>query len=109
MVGVRMSTRPTLVGLATLLLASAGAAGVGRAAVDPSMFQDLHWRSIGPVSWRSGSGVAGAPDDAQRFYFGAVNGGMWRTDDAGRTWRPIFDAEPVGSIGALAIAPSSPK
>ena len=53
--------------------------------------------------------VAGAPDNRQRFYFGAVNGGVWRTDDAGRTWTPIFDAVPVGSIGALAVAPSAPS
>lgn len=52
------------------------------------------------------SGIAG---DARHFYFGAVDGGVWETADAGRTWRPIFDAEPVGSIGALAIAPSDPR
>ena len=44
-----------------------------------------------------------------RFYFGAVNGGVWRTDDAGRTWAPIFDRSNVGSIGAIAVAPSAPK
>ena len=105
-----MSGRPTLVRLLTLVLASvAGSAGVARAAVDPSMFQDLHWRSIGPFRGGRVLTVAGAPDDSRRFYFGAVNGGVWRTDDAGRTWSPIFDAEPVGSIGALAIAPSAPK
>ena len=103
-----MPARSPLVWLAALLLASAGGAGVGRAAVDPSMFQELHWRSIGPFRGGRVLAVAGAPDDAKRFYFGAVNGGVWRTDDAGRTWRPIFDAQPVGSIGALAIAPSAP-
>ena len=50
-----------------------------------------------------------APDDPRRFYFGGVNGGVWRTDDAGRTWAPIFDNAPVGSIGAIAVAPSDPK
>ena len=53
--------------------------------------------------------VTGAPDDPKRFYFGSVNGGVWRTDDAGRTWNPIFDKVNVGSIGAIAVAPSSPK
>ena len=53
--------------------------------------------------------VAGAPDDPRRFYFGSVNGGVWRSDDAGRTWAPIFDSVNVGSIGAIAVAPSSPK
>lgn len=51
--------------------------------------------------------VAGALDDPRRFYFGAVNGGVWRTDDAGRTWEPVFDGQQVGSIGAIAIAPST--
>ena len=53
--------------------------------------------------------VAGAPDDPRRFYFGSVNGGIWRTDDAGRTWQPIFDQVNVGSIGAIAVARSSPR
>jgi photosystem II stability/assembly factor-like uncharacterized protein len=78
------------------------------AGVDPSLFQDLHWRSIGPFRGGRVLAVAGAPDDARRFYFGAVNGGVWKTDDAGRTWAPIFDSAPVGSIGALAVAPSVP-
>ena len=79
------------------------------AAVDPAQFQDLHWRSIGPFRGGRVLAVAGAPDDPRRFYFGAVNGGVWRTDDAGRTWSPIFDDQPVGSIGAIAIAPSAPS
>ncbi|MBV8148050.1 MAG: glycoside hydrolase [Candidatus Eremiobacteraeota bacterium] len=52
------------------------------------------------------SGVAGSPF---LFYIAAVNGGIWRSDDAGRTWEPIFDSEPTGSIGALAVAPSNPR
>ncbi|HET7844303.1 MAG TPA: hypothetical protein VFL14_09150, partial [Xanthomonadales bacterium] len=48
------------------------------------------------------------PRDAQHFWFGAVNGGVWETRDAGRTWRPVFDGQPVATIGALALAPSNP-
>ena len=48
---------------------------------------------------------AGQPE---LFYFGSVDGGVWRTNDAGRTWNPIFDSRPVGSIGAIAVAPSNP-
>jgi photosystem II stability/assembly factor-like uncharacterized protein len=85
---------------------AAAAATFDAGQVPTPLLEALHWRSIGP--FRGGrvltvSGVPGEPDD---FYFGAVNGGVWETRDAGRTWQPIFDAAPVGSIGALAVAPS---
>jgi photosystem II stability/assembly factor-like uncharacterized protein len=89
----------------SLLLAAPGA-GAG---VDPALFQDLHWRLLGPFRGGRVLAVAGVPGAPERFYFGSVNGGVWRTDDAGRAWRPIFDGQPVGSIGALAVAPSDPR
>src|SRR5437667_1491261 len=79
------------------------------AAVDPSLFQDLHWRLIGPFRGGRVVAVSGVPGQPQHFYFGSVNGGVWETNDAGRTWQPIFDSQPIGSIGALAVAPSNPK
>ncbi|MEO8779194.1 MAG: hypothetical protein ABI389_11065 [Rhodanobacter sp.] len=79
------------------------------ATVDPSLYQGLSWRSIGPFRGGRVLAVAGVPGDARHFYFGAVDGGVWATVDAGRTWQPIFDGEPVGSIGALALAPSDPN
>jgi photosystem II stability/assembly factor-like uncharacterized protein len=93
--------------LAISFLASASVAQA--ATVDPSLFQDLHWRSVGPYRGGRVLAVAGDPNDSRRFYFGSVNGGVWRTDDAGRTWAPIFDDVNVGSIGAIAIARSNPK
>jgi photosystem II stability/assembly factor-like uncharacterized protein len=90
--------------LAFALCASLGA----QAAVDPSWYQDLHWRLIGPFRGGRVLTVAGIAGDARRFYFGAVDGGVWATGDAGRTWTPIFDGEPAGSIGAIALAPSAP-
>ena len=74
----------------------------------PGVYQDLAWRMIGPLRGGRTRAVAGVPSQPSVFYVGAVNGGVWKTDDAGRSWRPIFDAEPTQSIGAIAVAPSDP-
>ena len=79
------------------------------ATVDPSRFQELHWRMIGPFRGGRVLAVTGVPGEPNHFYFGSVNGGVWETLDAGRTWQPIFDGQPIGSIGAIAIAPSRPS
>jgi photosystem II stability/assembly factor-like uncharacterized protein len=88
-----------------LLLASLPLA----AQVDPALFQELQWRLIGPFRGGRVLAVSGVPGEPEHFYFGSVNGGVWESRDAGRTWGPIFDGQPVGSIGALAVAPSDPK
>ncbi len=77
--------------------------------VSPASMGDLKWRMIGPFRGGRVVAVAGIAGDAAIFYFGSVNGGIWKTTDAGAVWTPIFDGQPVGSIGALAIAPSDPK
>jgi len=77
--------------------------------VDPSLFAALRWRMIGPYRGGRSISVAGVPGDSRTFYFGAVGGGVWKTENAGRTWKPVMDAQPVSSIGAVAIAPSDPK
>ena len=74
-----------------------------------SLFGGLHWRSIGPFRGGRALAASGVPGDPLRWYFGAVDGGVWETRDAGRTWRPIFDREPTASIGAIAVAPSDPR
>jgi len=66
----------------------------------------LKWRLLGPFRGGRVVAVAGVPRDSTTFYFGSVNGGIWKTTDAGVVWQPIFDGQPVGSIGALAVAPS---
>jgi photosystem II stability/assembly factor-like uncharacterized protein len=94
-----------------ILVAAAGAlvaAAVSGAAVSPDLFSDLRWRLVGPFRGGRVLAVAGVAGDPATFYFGSVGGGLWKTTDGGRVWFPIFDAESVASIGAVAVAPSSP-
>jgi photosystem II stability/assembly factor-like uncharacterized protein len=76
--------------------------------VAPDLLSGLKWRLIGPFRGGRAVAVTGVPGDSTTFYFGAVNGGVWKTSDAGMVWTPIFDKQSVGSIGALAVAPSNP-
>ena len=69
---------------------------------------DLHWRLVGPFRGGWGEMVEGVARRPDTFYFAASGGGVWRTDDAGRTWRSLFDHGPSAPIGALAVAPSDP-
>jgi len=77
--------------------------------VPSELFNGLKWRLIGPFRGGRVVAVAGVPGDSTTFYFGAVNGGIWKTSDAGVVWTPIFDNQRIASIGALAVAPSDPK
>src|SRR5579863_4861048 len=77
--------------------------------VPAELVNGLKWRLIGPFRGGRAVAVSGVPGDSTTFYFGAVNGGIWKTTDAGTVWTPIFDHEPVASIGAIAVAPSEPK
>src|SRR6202040_734932 len=75
----------------------------------PGIYDDFKWRMIGPFRGGRTRAVAGVPSQPNVFYIGAVDGGVWKTDDAGRTWQPIFDEQPTQSIGAIAVAPSDPS
>src|SRR5207249_4352320 len=87
----------------------AAAAAVAAQPFDESLLSAMRWRMVGPFRGGRVLAVAGVPGHPDRFYFGAVGGGVWRTDNAGRTWDPIFDDQPIASIGALAVAPSDPR
>jgi photosystem II stability/assembly factor-like uncharacterized protein len=102
---------------ATLLLTVFLGSGLlgGRAAhaqaplVDPSLYSDMHWREIGPIRAGRTRALAGVPSQPATFYLGAVNGGVWKTTDAGDTWRSVWDSQPSGSIGSIAVALSDPN
>jgi len=64
---------------------------------------------IGPYRGGRTVGASGDRLHPNVFYMGVNNGGVWKTDDYGRTWNPVFDGQPTGSIGDVAVAPSNPK
>lgn len=80
-----------------------------RAQVDPSLFSGMRWRLIGPFRGGRVVTVTGLAGEPNVYYFGGVGGGVWKTIDGGLTWSPIFEHAPIGSVGAIAVAPSNPK
>ncbi|MHB1797059.1 MAG: WD40/YVTN/BNR-like repeat-containing protein, partial [Vulcanimicrobiaceae bacterium] len=73
-------------------------------------FSHLKWRSIGPaVAGGRVAAVAGTTADANLYYIGTAGGGVWRSENGGATWTPVFAHEPVSAIGAVAIDPSNEK
>jgi photosystem II stability/assembly factor-like uncharacterized protein len=108
------------VGVVVLAMMLVGAALVACAAparaqdsaagtVDPSLYSAMRWRLIGPYRAGRVSAVAGVPGNPAIFYIGLPGGGVWKTTDGGRVWKPIFDEEHVASVGAVAVAPSDPN
>lgn len=95
--------RKLLLGICLLVLCP----GLRAQSFDSKIFNQLHFRFIGPDGNRMIS-VAGEPGNPNVSYAGAASGGVWKTEDGGFTWRPVFDETEDSSIGALAVAPSDP-
>src|ERR1035437_5960644 len=87
-------------GLATLVPLSTAQS------LDPKLYSEMRWRTIGPTRAGRARAVAGSPSHPNVAYIGFDNGGVWRPTDYGSTWTPIFDNESTGSIGSIAVAPS---
>jgi photosystem II stability/assembly factor-like uncharacterized protein len=103
---MKRANGPFLGAILTLTAAIAGSAGEPGGA---GPYSGMRWRMVGPFRGGRTLTAAGVPGEPDHFYFGAVGGGVWESRNAGRTWDPIFDAQPVASIGAIAVAPSNPR
>ena len=77
--------------------------------IDSKYYNSMQWRMIGPHRGGRTIGAAGVPSQPNVFYIGVNNGGVWKTTDFGRTWLPIFDDQPTGSIGDVVVSPSNPN
>jgi photosystem II stability/assembly factor-like uncharacterized protein len=98
-----------MVFLAAITLVRSTASAAPQQDASSSAFSALRWRLIGPFRGGRVTSVAGVPGQPSVFYMATPGGGIWKTTDAGRVWKPIFDKVPVASIGAIAVAPSDPN
>ena len=82
---------------------------VAAQSLPPALYSGLQWRLIGPFRAGRVVAVSGIPGSHREFFFGGVDGGVWKTTDAGTVWHPVFDQAPVASIGSIAVSDSDPN
>jgi photosystem II stability/assembly factor-like uncharacterized protein len=82
---------------------------ISQSQFNSNLFNSMKYRMIGPHRGGRTVGAVGVPQQPNVFYIGVNNGGVWKTNDYGRTWKPIFDDQPTGSVGDIAVAPSNPN
>ena len=105
----RLSVRIGPLLVLVLAIALATTARAREESIPQRAYGDLHWRLLGPFRGGWATAVTGIPGDPATFYLGSADGGVWRTTDAGSSWRPLFEGQSSASIGALAVAPSDPQ
>jgi photosystem II stability/assembly factor-like uncharacterized protein len=106
---MRLMRNAIIFGLAIVLALGQAYAGEFDSIDSTGFGQALHWRNIGPYRGGRTRAVCGVPSQPDVFYMAPVNGGVFKSIDYGRTWRPIFDDQPTASIGAIAVARSNPN
>jgi photosystem II stability/assembly factor-like uncharacterized protein len=103
---LRLSSAVAIFALAASLRAAASPTPTAAPLIDEKLFNGMRWRQIGPFRGGRALAVEGVMGEPDTYYFGAVAGGVWKTTDGGANWIPLFDKQPISSIGAITVAPS---